>query len=298
MKLFNLFVLWCSVLFTHVLADNESVGYEIIYLYYVYKMQYDADVDKTIAVGCVSSEANHMCYFSEFAKYIMENDWRNVYKPSQGDRTTTPGDDQLKAIKANMPASASYVTSNVFPEVVTLESFPEIFTRAQHAANTALETGDVEQDTIKGALDNIKMVKQIRFRKLIPYELKAVEDVLTEAGADYIMSDANGVDYQKTLDALDSAEYDGEITDEQCETWKAALEDFSENLVDNLSTLAELPAHDQGHINILRATTTCINQTTEYYDSSSESSSGDSSLKAPSHCEEPDIEFGSGSGSE
>ncbi|PYI01148.1 hypothetical protein BO78DRAFT_401495 [Aspergillus sclerotiicarbonarius CBS 121057] len=292
MKLFNLLLLWCSVLFTNVLADNESVGYEMIYFYYVYKMEFEADVANTIATGC-TDKYNRMCVWSEFAKYIMEDEWSKVYKPATGDNTKTPGTNQLKALVGSMPASASYYTSRLFSDITTLESFPQIFDRALDASNVALRAGGVTTDTIKSALDMVKSVKTFRNRAVLSLELQALEAVLPEAAREYITSTSNVVDYDATLEAFDGAEYDGDITEEQAEEWKQAVEDFSEDIIGTLEARTDLEQSDRTHISILRGVTTCVNELSTFYDSSS---SGDSSPRAPS-CDDADIEFSFGSSS-
>jgi hypothetical protein len=160
MKNFNLFLLWVCLLSVKVLSNNSSIAYELLYYYYVYKMEWESEPDssRTIATGCVpDSGRSGMCYFDEFADYVMNDAlFSDNYHPDPlTDHTSTPSADSVAAINnaiANGKInSAGYDIAHLSEDLHGVTSMPDVLDYMLHAANDAINFGGVDQETMENA---------------------------------------------------------------------------------------------------------------------------------------------------
>ena len=160
MKNFNLFLLWVCLLSVKVLSNNSSIAYELLYYYYVYKMQWESEPDssRTIATGCVpDSGRSGMCYFDEFADYVMDDAlFSDNYRPDPlTDHTSTPTADSvaaiINAIAKGKIKSARYDIRHLSEDFHAVTSMPDVLDYMLHAANDAINFGGVDQETMENA---------------------------------------------------------------------------------------------------------------------------------------------------
>lgn len=303
MKLFNILLLWCSVLSTCVLADNNSLPHELMYFYYVYKFQWESKVEKTIAVGCAARNNGNMCYFDDFVEWLIEDSW--PYNPPAADHTTTPGKNQVAAITQKIPSSARYNLNRLLPRFETRQPFPVVLEAVLNAANTALSVDDYEPSSadLTQAIESVQHAQEIRYEKYGGFEDSALQRDVGQAAYEYVVSDGKAnYDWPKTMENIDDAVYDGKITEEQGERFKDAILNFSQNIEarifieptdDPATTVFRRTVLE--HLNNVRVMGTTIDQLNDHVVAES-SSSGDS-LRAPSHCGSDDIEFAFSDGS-
>lgn len=302
MRLFNILLLWCSILSTSVLADNDSLPHELMYFYYVYKFQWESGVEKTIAVGCAAENHGNICYFEQFVKWLIEDEW--PYNPPAADHTTTPGRDQVAAITKKIQSSGRYYLNKLMARFDTREPFPVVLQAVLDAANTALSAGDYEPSSadLAQAIESVQTAQEIRYEKFGGYEDGALQRDVGQA-YDYVASDGKAnYDWPKTMENIDDAVYDGKITEEQGQGFKDAILEFSQNID---ARIFPDPTEDPReitrrrtileHLRNIRMMGTTINQLNDHVVAES-SSSGDS-LRAPSHCASDDLEFALSDGS-
>ncbi|PWY88959.1 hypothetical protein BO70DRAFT_350219 [Aspergillus heteromorphus CBS 117.55] len=299
MKLFNILLLWSSVLFTHVLADNTSIAYELIYFYYVYKFQWESGADKTIAVGCSAAYGTEeMCYFDEFAKYLIANGW--PYSPTTDDHTKTPTASQATALNKDIPHSARFSLTKLMAAFSSEKAMTIVLERVLDAANTALDVEGYEpaKADLKQAIEMTQRAQAARYDKYNWLEDQALEDTAPDA-AEYIVKDGANYDWDETFDKIDDAVNDDEIEYDEGETYKAELLNFSQNI--DARVEATLTSQNKDitktqkdgileHLHIIRSLGTTTNELNEHVVAESDDS-GDS-LRAPSHCSSDNIEFG------
>ena len=118
MKLLTLTLFALLSLVIEIAANNESIGSEVLYFYYVYKMEYMSGGAKTISTACRSSGETGMCYFDDFVKHMVEESFVQQYRPKTGDHTKTPWQLNLAAFKqAITQQSVSYRMDRLDPHL-------------------------------------------------------------------------------------------------------------------------------------------------------------------------------------
>ncbi|RAK89796.1 hypothetical protein BO79DRAFT_145444 [Aspergillus costaricaensis CBS 115574] len=280
MKLFNLLLFWCSVLSTHVLADNNAAPFELLHYYYVYKMEWDAGVEKTIAPGC-ATEHKEMCFFDQFARYLIGKKWKAAYRPGNADHTKTPGWDAANRLSTGMPRSARYKLDDLLPSIKADEkNFPLVFETVLNSANTAIANGkgNVKNDDVKQAVEWAQEVKDMRYQAVLKVEIKVLENLLGKEayGRWVVFGGEFSIDWDATLEEIDDGVDSKELSDEDGKRLKKIINDFSETFEDRIAT-----GHisDINHLNIMRALETSITALKEVIEESS-SESDDSSPKS------------------
>ncbi|KAJ5211433.1 uncharacterized protein N7498_003079 [Penicillium cinerascens] len=304
MRLFNLLLLWCSVLSTYVLANNRSLPYELIYFYYAYKFQWESGVERTIAVGCApSSNKGDMCYFDQFVKHLIEDNW--PYNPPTADHTTTPGKDQVAAITQKITSSGRYYLKQLMAQFSHEMPFTVVLETILDAANTALNVEKYKPSNadIKQAIKSVQTAQSERYETYAGIEDEALQMTIPAAAYDYVSSDGKAnYDWYETLEDIDKAVYAEKITNAQGEEFKAAILDFSQNID---ARIFPTPTDDeielikrQGileHLRNIRVMGTTVNELNNHVVAES-AASGDSP-RAPSYCGSDDVEFAFSDGS-
>ncbi|GLA11530.1 hypothetical protein AnigIFM62618_005496 [Aspergillus niger] len=289
MKAFNLLLLWISVLSTHVLANNNAAPYELLYYYYVYKLEWDTGIERTIATGCVSKEGGGMCYFDEFAMYLIEPEWQIRYRPKGAvDHTKTPGLGAATKLFTNMPGSASYDLKKLLPSInADAKSFPLVFETVLHSANNAIAQDNVDKDDLEQALEMVQEVKEIREADVFQDQEDMLKGRIGAEAYEYVVyAGPNEFDWQDTFQAIDDGVKAKTIGDEDARTLKETIREFSLSLKEDIVTGT---ASYISHMNILRALATSITSLTEGIEEKFPESNDASSSSSPSDtCE---IEF-------
>ncbi|EAW10036.1 uncharacterized protein ACLA_042590 [Aspergillus clavatus NRRL 1] len=227
MRLFNFLLLWSSMLFTHVLANNEAVPYELLHFYYVYKIEWDSGVDKTIAVGC-AAEYGHMCYFDEFAKFLIADKWRNAYRPSAADHTLTPDTSAVTRLLSGIPKSARYKLGMLLPYItVEDKSYPRVFEEVLRAANHALDKGDVDKDDLQQALAMAQKAIAARSQDVFRIQQDSLLNRIGAATNKFVHVTASGFLWYDTLRAIDQAVRDRKLTSVEGNRAKETIRQFS-----------------------------------------------------------------------
>ncbi|PYH85073.1 hypothetical protein BO82DRAFT_198948 [Aspergillus uvarum CBS 121591] len=293
MKVVDLLLLWCSVLLNGVLANNEAAPYELLHYYYVYKLEWDTGVTKTIAPGC-ATRYGRMCYFDEFAKYLMNSEWRAAYRPTAADHTKTPDTGAVTRLSSGIPHSARYQLSLLLPHInVDARSFPLVFETVLNAADTAIAADGVSKDDLEQAVAMAQQVKAARTPPVFEIQEAAFKARLGEATFDdWVQVTANGFKWPETLAGIDTAIQEGELTAEEGATLKEDIRSFSLTYEHDILT-GEVSDHN--HLNIVKALATSITSLTRAIEEKFPASDDASSRAWPSS--ECESEFSSSSSS-
>ncbi|KAJ5212956.1 hypothetical protein N7449_000125 [Penicillium cf. viridicatum] len=294
MKVFNLLFLWCSVLITHVLANNQAAPYELLHYYYVYKLEWDTGVEKAIAPGC-ATKYGRMCYFDEFAKYLMDAEWRDAYRPSAADHTKSPGMGAVTKLSSNIPHSARYQLNLLLPHInADAKSFPLVFETILHAANNAIAQENVNKDDLEQAVAMAQEVKEARTPPIFEIQEAALKARVGEEAFDFVQVTASGFKWPDTLAAIDSAVEDGDLTAEKGATMKENIRLFSLTYEHDILTGK---VSDHNHLNIVKSLATSITSLTRGIEERFPESGGVSSSSGPSSECESEFSYSSTSSS-
>jgi hypothetical protein len=292
MKLFNLLFIWFSVLFVEVLSDNNSIGYELLYYYYVYKMEIASGVTRTIGVGCMPKDGGNMCYFDEFVKHLIG--WES-YNPAGTDHTKTPDVSVLKQLNNGMPASARYKLMALSTAFHGTTSMPEVLSTILHAANTALDAGNVNNDDLKQSVAMSQAAKTARASALFNEQVTEFANKVVAGAQPYLETFNSEFKWDDMLGNIDKDVQSGKITQAQGDQYKASINDFSANFGTEASGAK---ASTIMHVSVMREFSTTIDELGDQVEESSSSSEG-SSPRAPSNkCDSDFDPFGSDSGSD
>lgn len=290
MKLFTVLLLWSSVLFLQVACDNNAVCWELLYYYYVYKMEWASGVDKTIAVGC-AAKFGAMCYFDQFGKYLMEDEWAKVYHPntaSPPDHTKDPDASAITKLRSNIPSSASYVLDRLSTKISTTTPMPQVFERILDAANAALDEGGVDDDDLLEASTNAQQAKAARAAAIFLIQQDALENKIGKEAFELVESYRNAFEWDSTFDNIDDAVDSGQFSEETGDQIKESIRSFSMTFENEAIATA---ASDVTHFAIVRSISTSITQLRQAVVEDT-SSSGSSSARAPSpECDDEFISF-------
>jgi hypothetical protein len=301
MKLFNILLVWSSALILQVLSDNNAICYELLYYYYVYKMEFAASLDasgelkegfeRTIAVGCAEIYDGRMCYFDEFTKHIIEPDWAKVYRPTAADHTITPDESVFTSLKAQIPPSASYnlqLLSTKIPEVIPM---PKVFEKILSSANAALDAGGVENVDLEEAIAYAKAARVERASVIFRFQLAALDSILPEEAQKLVYNTGSEFNWDETLQNIDEAVDAGQFSLETGAAYKETIRSFSLTFEDGSLATDEAQAM---HFAIVRSISSTINQLRQAVVDDSSSSESSSSPRAPSPVcdDEFTIEFG------
>ncbi|RAL02991.1 uncharacterized protein BO80DRAFT_423453 [Aspergillus ibericus CBS 121593] len=260
MKPLNLLLLLTTLLLPTVHADNASIGYELLFYYYVYKMEYQSGAPRTIAVDCQSRDTGGgMCKFDEFVKHVIEADWYPSYEPAAADHTTTPDDSQLTRINRNIPGSARLdlgkLLNNLDPDQ---KAYAIIITKVLHAADAAfaadenLSTTDMAQ-----AVAYAKEAKSVRNEVVFPIQQEALQGRVDAEVLEYVHSTLTGFDWVRTFGNIDLAVEDGSLDSDVAKGYKAQLRLFARNFQHDIYV-----AKEAGHLNNVRALATAVTRIT------------------------------------
>ncbi|GLA02022.1 hypothetical protein AnigIFM60653_001316 [Aspergillus niger] len=297
MKAFNLLLLWISVLSTHVLADNNAAPYELLYYYYVYKLEWDTGIKKTIAPGCVTKDKEGgMCYFDEFAMYLIELDWQIEYRPKGPvDHTRTPGIGAATKLFINIPTSASYDLEKLLPGIKADEkSFPLVFDTILHSANNAIAQDKVSKDDLEQAVAMAQQAKKARTPPIFALQQASLESRIGADAYRLVQLEGSGFKWLETFDEIDSEVTKGKLTAVAAAKLKETIRQFSLTYEHDILG-GDLPTHT--HLNIVKALATSITSLTRGIEEKFPSSDDDSSESWPSSECEDEFSYSSSSSS-
>jgi hypothetical protein len=290
MKLFDILLVCSSVLFLQVASDNNAVCWELLYYYYVYKMEWASGVEKTIAVGC-AKEFGAMCYFDQFAKYVIEDEWAKVYRPNTEnppDHTKDPDSSAITKLKSNIPSSASYVLNRLSTKLSEVNAMPRVFEAVLDAANAALDEGGVDDDDLMEAITNAQNAKAARAASVFTIQQDVLKNMIGEEAFDLVDFFGTDFDWDQTLENIDDAVDSGQFSQEAGDQIKESIRSFSMSFEDEATATA---SWDVTHFAIVRSISTSITQLRRAVVDDT-SSSGSSSPRAPSpECDDEFISF-------
>lgn len=223
MKIFTLFIVFLSALFLQVKANNNAIGDEVMYYYYVYKMQYESGGPMTIATGCRPADGRGgTCYFDEFVRHIMAKNFVRLYRPSPGDHTRTPDLTNLASFKAVNVPKARYRLEKLCTEFATVtgnaaggtgniaqrdRSMTRLIEIMLNAANTAIDARPA-----RVALSDAQMAAHMAQQTLWDRGPDAskemynwLDEQLTPAEQDYLDSHRDIINWDQSLVNVDQA---------------------------------------------------------------------------------------------
>ncbi|KAJ4361596.1 hypothetical protein N0V95_001757 [Ascochyta clinopodiicola] len=259
MKLLTLTLFTLLSLVIEIAANNESIGSEVLYFYYVYKMQYMSGGAKTIATACKSSGETGMCYFDDFVKHIMEESYVQQYRPKTGDHTKTPSQSNLATFKqAITQQSVSYRMDRLDPHLQNAaggdvagaaRSQAALLETILESANNAIDSGNALITDAESAHEAIEDAMQ----KRSPQAMNAVDNwlarELTEDEQGHVSKTGAIVNWKETLDNVDLAVESDELTHDQGEALKTRMTTISGQFGRDLT---DVPVSDITHLSILR----------------------------------------------
>jgi hypothetical protein len=257
MKFFTICLVVLASLIVEIGANNDSLPYEILYFYYVYKMQYISGQPLTVAPGCrPRPDGIGSCFFNEFVEYIMETDFVQAYRPTGADHTRTPNFDNLRTVKAAIQLeSVSYITQRLLPELgpvtgngeaAAARSQAALLTRMNDYANAALDSGNALATDAESALDAAQGVMSGRLSQAQSDMTDWLDEELTEDEQGYLKMSGGFVDWDATLENVDN---DAGLTPQGQADFKQQLKGVAARF-GNAATGA--PTSARTHLSILR----------------------------------------------
>lgn len=157
-----------------------------------------------------------MCYFDEFAKYLMDDDWRAAYRPTAADHTRDPGTAAVARLSSNMPHSARYKLNLLLPHInANARSFPLVFEAVLSAANKALAQDNVSKEDLEQAVAMAQEVKTARTPAVFELQQASLKNRIGDAAYQFVEVTASGFKWPETLAAIGSAVEDGDLTAEE-----------------------------------------------------------------------------------
>src|SRR5437660_293759 len=119
MKSFLTHLLFLFTLLVPGLADPKAIGKELQLAFEIYKLENkaharDSSFLTTVAIDC-THEYKRVCFFDEFIKSVIGDEWNDYYKPTPDDHTMTPGDDSIKRVTRLMPEPARFSIKSLLP---------------------------------------------------------------------------------------------------------------------------------------------------------------------------------------
>ena len=90
-----------SLLCVNVQADKDAIGDEVLFFYYVYKMEFQATGNSGMGGNrCRGKLIKAPCGFSDFVKDVMAKRFRDAYRPASADLTHKPDASNLRQFEA------------------------------------------------------------------------------------------------------------------------------------------------------------------------------------------------------
>ncbi|RDW56891.1 hypothetical protein BP5796_12958 [Coleophoma crateriformis] len=231
----RLCLLWAFTLFLNVLSNNNSVAYELLYYYYVYKMEWEATPasSRTIATGCAPNGGRTgMCYFDEFADYVMNDaQFSDNYSPSSlTDHTASPTADSVtsinNAISRGGISSARYDLGHLSTALTGVTSMPDVLNHMLRAANDAINFGGVTQDSMEMAAEMSSAAKDARVPDITAGQYTALKAQFPDI-VDNFLAFNDVFDWDTTFGEIDDAIANGDISANEGNAYKASLTGFT-----------------------------------------------------------------------
>jgi hypothetical protein len=169
-----------------------------------------------------------MCAFDEFAKYIMEDQWKLNYTPNPAtDHTTEPDSSVLKTFNQALPQSARYDLSKLSTAFVGVASMPVVVETILQAANDAINMEDVTRDTMQMAVEMSQAAKTSRGPDVYDAQMAAFTQEVPEEAQAYLEQQNGSFDWDATLANIDDDVNSGAITAEVGDQYKNDISTFS-----------------------------------------------------------------------
>lgn len=169
-----------------------------------------------------------MCYFDEFAKWLMEPDWEKMYKPTTEDHTKSPDERAAASVTRHLPTSASYILTRLSTCITQTVPMPQVIETVLHAANAALDAGGIDQDDLKSAVGMAQNAKIARTNDgVFEIQEQSLANRIDQAALQYVKRSASSFDWDGTFDNIDRAVKSGKINSAQGNTYKSELRSFS-----------------------------------------------------------------------
>ncbi|RDW56740.1 hypothetical protein BP6252_13995 [Coleophoma cylindrospora] len=231
----RLCLLWAFTLFLNVLSNNNSVAYELLYYYYVYKMEWESEPanSRTIATGCVPNGGRAgICYFDEFADYVMNDaQFSDNYTPNAlTDHTTEPSASSVTAINNAISqggiSSARYDLNHLSTALTGVTSMPDVLNYMLRAANDAINFGGVTQDSMEMAAEMSSAAKNARVPDITAGQYSALRAQFPSIVQDYLAFN-DVFDWDATFTEIDDAISSGAISSTVGNGYKASLTAFT-----------------------------------------------------------------------
>ncbi len=242
MKILNTLLIGSSILLGHAAANPDTLGFELVQFYYVYKMEFKsnlAEENRRLGVICTKAKKG-LCSFDEFVYLILETgDLKTFWKANGAANyhTENPGDAEASAISSRAAADEridASAMSTTFPSSAGNVPYADVVQDVTRAAENAAAAGGVAKADVDTAASYAKRARKIREDKSFPFVRTAMRRTLGD-GAKYLDYDQNArtFGWRTTLAKLQTARTANEITDEQFKDYKNAIRDASHGILKN-----------------------------------------------------------------
>lgn len=248
MKLLNTLLITSAALLGHVAANPQSLGFEVVQFYYVYKMEYLSKIpekERRLGVGC-STKHGRLCYFDEFAESILPEghlkDWfhRNKFGTEDA-RTLTPDDRAARAISQTALGDDSIVATELSKTVVNDEGrvrYTDVLTDITDVADKAMAAGGVAKADADGAVNYAWKARKVRSDDAYIFVRGVITNVLgTKATSLYFVEDrsAKTINFGSTFQKISAAAAAGQINANQAATYKKVVRDAARGILTGTS---------------------------------------------------------------
>ena len=263
MKFLTLLVVCLSLPFTEVSANNNAVGFEVLFYHYVYKMQYISGGELTVATGCrPAGGGGGSCFFDDFVKHIMEDDFVQGYQPESEDHTKTPTGSNLVAFNKVALPSTSYYLGKLNTVFTGLKLMSTVFGAMLNSANRAISTGNVLTSDAETAVKMVQQVINNRRPQAFQSQLGIMSSNVVEAAQEYVDvdHDTNEFDWDQTFQNIDNDVNSGIINPDTAKAYKDSILNFGTIIGTQADTSK---TWDREHVAIMRQLQISINPLNE-----------------------------------
>ncbi|CAK7568437.1 MAG: hypothetical protein SEPTF4163_006427 [Sporothrix epigloea] len=272
MQLTSTLLFLSAALWGYVAANPKSLGAELGFFYYVYKMECTSwipDEERKLGREC-TREKGEMCLFDEFVISILEKDAElKTYLETSAPKsfhTTTPFPKLLDIIAENTGQKDRVdleKLSIMFPTLPNGRKYPyaKVIEDMTDTAQKVAAAGDIANADIKNVKTFADLARNVRRSAAYKWQEPVLSQALKAQGKSYLVSNPKYArfDFTATLKNVNDALSAGTIDKAQANEFKQIIEDARNDIIKSLSQI------DIDHWATIKSFTTFISKASEKF---------------------------------
>ncbi len=228
-------------------ANPKSLGYELEYMYYIYKAEYNSKVDpanRMLATGC-GKATKKMCLFDEFVMEVITPgkplfNYLRTHGSNADLHTDTPGPaaySDITSVATRRDEVLADKLSTTFPAGGKRIIYSKLVADVTSAMQKAAKAGGVVQADIDGAVNNARGARTIRAQDSYTYVRNHFIATLPANLVTYFDHDdvAKTFGFRKSFDNINTAYSAGTITKAEATTYRNQFRDATHGILTGAS---------------------------------------------------------------